>query len=129
MSIAQRFKDIRVKLGFNQNEFANNLGTNQSGITDIERAIKKPSVEIMEILVNKYAINLNWLICGAGKMKLSESAMQVNEPQAEYGNNDVWKQLAEERKERIEELKKQVQTLEAKQLCTPFEIKQTEKKS
>lgn len=129
MSINERFKSIRAKLRLTQEDFASKLDEKLSSIGDIEAGRKQPNSDILEKLHNKYEINLNWLICGAGKMKLSESALQVNEPQAEYGNNNAWKQLAEERKERIEELKKQIEQLESKRLCTPFEIKQTEKKS
>jgi transcriptional regulator with XRE-family HTH domain len=127
MSVNERFKNIRAKLKFTQEDFALKLEEKLSSIGDIESGRKLPNSEILEKLHIKYGIDLNWLICGSGKMKLSESgAAQVNEPQTEYGL--VWRELAEERKQRIDELKAEIERLNSKQLCTPFEIKQTAKK-
>jgi transcriptional regulator with XRE-family HTH domain len=69
ITIRERFRLIRKSFSLNQENFGNDLGTNQVGITDIERGKKNVSIEILDILHTKFFINLNWLICGTGDIK------------------------------------------------------------
>ena len=69
VTIRERFKLIRKSFSLNQKNFGNDLGTNQVGITDIERGKKNVSIDILESLHTKFFINLNWLICGTGDIK------------------------------------------------------------
>lgn len=98
-----RFKKIRQELGLIQETFATGLGMKQDNYAKIETGKVNPTLKTLIVLHNKYGINLNWLICGSGKMKLTENVQTniVNEPKAGYGNN-VYKELAEERKKIIE---------------------------
>ena len=69
ITIRERFRLIRKSFSLNQETFGSDLGTNQVGITDIERGKKNVSIEILEILHTRFFINLNWLICGTGDIK------------------------------------------------------------
>lgn len=89
MSIRERFKKIRKIEGKTQAEFAVSLNTNQQSIADIENGRKALQVDIMENLHNKYNYNLNWLVCGSGKMKEYSMEGQVNEPESDYKKNDI----------------------------------------
>ena len=77
MTISQRLREVRTKLGMNQEVFGNELNTNQAGITDIERGKKMPSIEVMEIIHNKFRVDLNWFVVGTGSMK------------TKYGKSDI----------------------------------------
>ena len=117
-SVFERFKRIRKKLGKNQIEFARNLGTNQQGISDIERGIKNLSPEIIEYLGNNYNINLNWLIAGKEKMFnedisgnniVEEDAVEYNINNSyESGNSNFMKKEIDYLKKQLEEKDKQI---------------------
>ena len=42
----------------------------------------------LQKLHHKYYLNLNWILCGAGKMKYNkdESSLIIEDPSAEYSN-------------------------------------------
>jgi transcriptional regulator with XRE-family HTH domain len=83
----ERFKEIRQKRKMTQRQFAELLEANQQSITDIETGKKNISIELLDILGTKLQINLNWLICGMGKMYASFSGYELNEPGALYGKD------------------------------------------
>jgi SOS-response transcriptional repressor LexA len=66
MTIGDRFKLLRAKLGLNQSELAREIGANPSIISDIERGDKEPSKKIISSLILKYRINSNWLLTEHG---------------------------------------------------------------
>jgi transcriptional regulator with XRE-family HTH domain len=116
-----RFKKIRQELGLIQEAFATNLGMKQDNYAKIETGKVNPTLKTLIVLHNKYGINLNWLICGSGKMKLTENVNTnyVNEPPPEYGN--IYKELAEERKKVIDMQAAEIERLNKvlKECCAP----------
>ena len=70
MSVKERFIRIREHHHYNKTQFAEFLGTNPQGISDIETGRKKINIEIAQILHEKLQVNLNWLISGTGNMKI-----------------------------------------------------------
>jgi hypothetical protein len=88
------------------------VDTNGQSIADVENDKKKIGIALLENLHKKLSINLNWLICGTGKMKLDnyeekqEQITKLNEPEASYNRNEAMSNLL------IESLSKQVKLLE-----------------
>jgi SOS-response transcriptional repressor LexA len=66
MTIGDRFKVLRTKLGLNQSELAREIGANPSIISDIERGDKEPSKKVISALILRYKVNSNWLLTEYG---------------------------------------------------------------
>ncbi|MDR0302347.1 MAG: helix-turn-helix domain-containing protein [Treponema sp.] len=77
MSIGDRFREIREKLGVNQSELARAIDANPSIISDIERGEKEPSKKIISSLITKYKVNSNWLLTGEGSMFITLSKNEI----------------------------------------------------
>ncbi len=63
-----RIKRIRTELGFQQGDFARQMGIHQQQLSKYERGENKPSAEFFTKLVEKFNININWLLTGNGEM-------------------------------------------------------------
>ena len=70
--IGKRFLYLRKHFSLNQTEFANNLNITQQTISQIEKGIILPSLEIINIVTSKYCISYEWLIDGVGTMLKEE---------------------------------------------------------
>ncbi len=69
-----RIKQIRTKLGFQQGDFARQMGVHQQQLSKYERGENKPSAEFFTKLVEKFRININWLLTGDGEMFMCKCA-------------------------------------------------------
>lgn len=65
-SIGERFKKIRKGLGFNQKDFAKELGISQTHISSVENGKDNPSTALIKLLCLKYNIDEEWLVEGKG---------------------------------------------------------------
>lgn len=63
-----RLQKIRKKLKLSQEEIADETNITYRAYTSYERGDRKPSFEFLVKLVEKYNVNLNWLIVGKGEM-------------------------------------------------------------
>jgi transcriptional regulator with XRE-family HTH domain len=96
--IGQRVTKFRNLLRITQEDFANNLDVDRSHIANLEVAKVFPNFVMLQNIHNKYGINLNWLICGSGKMKMNESDNNIlEEPVSVYGNNRMLELYEENR--------------------------------
>ena len=77
MNFWERLKEAREKLGFNQNEFAENLQLAPQSLASYEKNKVKPTIEFIEKLTNMFMINSNWLINGKGKIFI-ENEIDLN---------------------------------------------------
>jgi phage repressor protein C with HTH and peptisase S24 domain len=68
MTNGDRLRIFRETIGANQSEFAQVLDVAPSFISGIERNTKAISRDLIERLLNKYNININWLLTGEGAM-------------------------------------------------------------
>lgn len=82
-----RFAEIRKHFFKNQSEMAECLNITRQAISSIEQGKSKPSYDLLYILLNKYNINLNYLLDNKGNMLLSDDD-KVN-------NNELIQQLQE----------------------------------
>jgi phage repressor protein C with HTH and peptisase S24 domain len=72
-TVAQRFKSIRLKLGFTQRDFATVLGVTAGALSQIEKGTTKPAFRILNKLATLISCDeLCWLITGNEK-NLSKS--------------------------------------------------------
>lgn len=97
--VAERFREVRAKTNLSQKGFAESLGVTQSVVSDIERGAREPSRQILSILAEKYAVDLNWLLLGIGT---GEKVSQ----------NSIEDEKIERLEREIEELKKSIEELE-----------------
>lgn len=115
MTINERFKQVRKKQGYTQQQFASKLDTNQQGVADIESGRKNPGIEILEKIHTIFKVNLNWLVVGTGKMKQEygekeEIRFSVSEPPADYQTS----KLLEAQEKLIRQYENEIERLKAK---------------
>lgn len=65
-TVNERFKTIRKELGFNQQQFASELGISQTHISGIENGRDNPSASLLKLLCTKFTISEEWLVNGIG---------------------------------------------------------------
>jgi len=63
-----RLKQLRKRLKIKQGELANKTGILQQQLSKYERGENKPSADFLIKLIEKTAVNLNWLLTGEGEM-------------------------------------------------------------
>jgi SOS-response transcriptional repressor LexA len=80
MKNSDRLKIIRETIGVSQTEFARVLDVAPSFISGIERDKKDVSRELLQKLLEKYQININWLLSGSGMMFLNENNRESENP-------------------------------------------------
>lgn len=68
MPIAERFRDMRKKLGFKQADFGKLFNLSQDAISAIETGRNKPTVAILTQLYTAHNVDLGWLLTGEGTM-------------------------------------------------------------
>jgi transcriptional regulator with XRE-family HTH domain len=87
--IGERLKQVRDKLYLSQKQMAADLLIVRSTLSRIERGELFPSVDVLNILVEKKGISLTWLIGGRGGM--FDPSLKVNHEVLEFvaQNEDV----------------------------------------
>jgi len=68
----ERLRLLRETIGVTQGDFAKTIGVAPSFISGIERKKKDLSRDLLEKILKKYNVNLNWLLTGEGEMFLGE---------------------------------------------------------
>ena len=81
--IGARFRQVREHFDYSQVDLARILNIKQSTISQIEAGANFPGVGILGLLVEKFDVNLSWLIGGKGTMLTHH-----NEIQALLGSGD-----------------------------------------
>lgn len=89
-NVSERFKAVRKELGFNQQQFANELGISQTHVSAIETGRENPSTSLLKLLCAKFSIKEDWLISGVGK-PLNEWNMSTDDGiRAKYEQRKVY---------------------------------------
>ena len=65
-TVNERFRDIRKELGFNQQQFAYELGISQTHISGIENGRDNPSKSLIKFLCAKFSVSEEWMLEGVG---------------------------------------------------------------
>ena len=68
MTIGERIRRVRERLGLNQAEFARRLKTGQPVISRYERNQRVPDADFLRKLNVIFHVNINWLLTGTGNM-------------------------------------------------------------
>lgn len=88
MTINKRLKEVRLQAADGekmlQEEFASKIGLTMSTVSQMERGVKKPTTQTIELVCKTFDINKKWLETGEGPMKkerppLDEVAMLVSD--------------------------------------------------
>lgn len=69
---SQRIKQLRLKMNMTQKEFANSIGTTSVTISAYENNTKKPSLDIIKEIAEKFDISMDW-ICGLSETSVTEN--------------------------------------------------------
>lgn len=117
MTINERIKKIRKILKLNQAELGRNLNIDKSSMSKIETGRLNLNYEGLQKLHQLYSVNLNWLLCGKGKLFIEGYNIGdeiINEPQTEYEKpkEELYKELCSSKDEIIKEKEKRVDILE-----------------
>ena len=75
-NIANRFIEMRNKLGFNKSQLAQYIQSTPSIIGEIESGKREPSKNILMKLLNMYNININWILSGEGGIFINENKIE-----------------------------------------------------
>jgi Predicted transcriptional regulators len=113
----QRFTKIRKTLGLTQEAFAQIIELSRDAYAKIENGKNKPTPDTLITLHNKLNININWLLCGSGRMKIEESVInELNEPLSQYGlriDIDSMKETIVTQKKLIAALEREIEDLKS----------------
>jgi len=85
MSFQKRITEMIKALGIPEDEIANNIGCTLTGLMNIETGATAVDQSQLEKLAEVYSININWLLCGYGKMFIDDHDKQ--------GSADEWQDM------------------------------------
>lgn len=84
MTIGNRIKEVRTRLGLTQMQLAKNAGVKQSTIADLERGHTNRSPSITQIAM-ALGVNPDWLVTGKGAADRGSLGSNVSEHHATLG--------------------------------------------
>lgn len=64
----ERFKELRIYLKMNQEEFGDKIGLSKSGISNIEHNIRSVTEKHIRLLQAAFNVNEDWIRYGRGEM-------------------------------------------------------------
>lgn len=67
-SLKDRLKQIRLTLGYNQQEMAEKLSIEVRKLRSYEYETKNFPLDFLISLINVFDVNINWLLTGKGEM-------------------------------------------------------------
>ena len=76
MTIGKRLREFRTIKRLTASEVAKKLDIPTRTVGSYERGEVLPGTKFYDLMIQKYDINVNWLISGIGNMFLSETIMQ-----------------------------------------------------
>lgn len=72
-TFAMRLKEIRLRTGKNQKDFAKTVQSTAATISAYENATKNPSLGIVMNIAEKYNVSIDWLCGLSDKMKIDDT--------------------------------------------------------
>ena len=64
----EKIKQLRQSLNLSQDEFGQIFGIQKQMVSSLEKDKLKLNNEKLELLCDKYNVNINWLLCSKGTM-------------------------------------------------------------
>lgn len=68
MSIGNRIRAVRKKMGLNQTDFGRAIGLKQTSLAQIETGVRTATDRTIILICEKYNVNKIWLVEGHGEM-------------------------------------------------------------
>lgn len=81
--VGQRLRELRKKMGYSQNDFANIMGISRSFLSEVESGKSGITTDPLTKLMIGLNININWLLTGDGEIFIEEDASNSEELKAE----------------------------------------------
>lgn len=90
-----RFKQIRQhgNINLSQETFGKRLGVTGAAISRIESGSREPSEQILLAVCREFNVNEDWLRTGKGEMFKKSKDATVDQLAAEYGLDDLGRQI------------------------------------
>jgi transcriptional regulator with XRE-family HTH domain len=92
--IGVRIKDLRIQHGMTLKELGEAIDFNYSNLSKVERGIRKPTIEFLEILSNFFKIEISYFF-GRNEKSLKEYGEWVNLSEEMKQKNITLKELRE----------------------------------
>ena len=89
LTIGERIKSIREKLGITQEEFSQRLGTTRNTITNYEANRRMPMDATIKSICREFNVNYEWLKNGEGEMFDALPETLVDELADEFNLDDL----------------------------------------
>lgn len=71
--LGERIKQIRIKAGLTQEQFAESLGMGNANLSGIENGCKNPKLSFFFNLVKIYKVSLDYLFLGIGEQTIEQN--------------------------------------------------------
>ena len=94
--VAERIQEIRYDHGMTKTEFADKTSWGRSSITRYESGLYAPSAENLFDLIEKFNVNLNWLVTGDGKKYNHSRDLYIAEPGVQYKKESPTPEMIED---------------------------------
>ena len=75
MTIGKRIKELKTILHLTSLEMANELSIPVRTIGSYERDEAQPGPKFLNALIDKFCVNINWLLSGRGNMFITKKAI------------------------------------------------------
>jgi len=89
--MGKRFCEFRKAINKSQSELAKELKLNQSAISLMENGAHRPTWSTLLYLIDKYSLNVQWLIAGKGPMFVTSGTVFMS-----MQNNPEYRKMLEE---------------------------------
>lgn len=103
MTEYQRLKIFLNKIGISQAELADMFGIDRSTMSKMLNGKLRLQIDLLQKLHYKFFLNLNWLLCGTGKMKYDINDNEVNFVE-DQNKNEKYSECLEKYVKVLEEL-------------------------
>lgn len=87
---AERFRELRQRLGLTQRQLADGIGVKEHQITAVERGLTTPSVWILAAIASMYEIDAKWLLLGPDPEPPGQPDIILPRDIREIGNMMRW---------------------------------------
>lgn len=85
--LANQLKIFRKNNNISADEMAKAINAKPSTIYNYENGYSKPNVDVLNILIEKYNLNINWLLTGKGSMFLeNKNTFELKQKNIDYQN-------------------------------------------
>lgn len=89
MPVNDRFKELIKVLSFTPNSLSKELNVTQPTIKKLEKGETLPNAKVLIPLLERYNVNINWLLGGQGKMFLDGEESSIDKTDSSNSRNST----------------------------------------